>query len=78
MPRIAMIGAGSIVFTRTLLMDLLAVPAFRNGEFRFMSRTMSKLERLDRYVRRVIRDNRLDATTLITTDRIVCSGGQWE
>ncbi|MBP9002912.1 MAG: alpha-galactosidase [Candidatus Hydrogenedentes bacterium] len=69
MPRIAMIGAGSIVFTRTLLMDLLAVPAFRNGEFRFMSRTMPKLERLDRYVQRVIRDNRLDATTMVTTDR---------
>ncbi|HPU98567.1 MAG TPA: alpha-glucosidase/alpha-galactosidase, partial [Candidatus Hydrogenedentes bacterium] len=69
MPKIAMIGAGSIVFTRTLLMDLLAVPAFRNSEFRFMSRTLPKLERLDRYVRRVIQDNGLGASTMITTDR---------
>ena len=34
--RVAMIGAGSIGFTRRIMMDLLAVPEFRNTEFSFM------------------------------------------
>lgn len=69
MPKIAMIGAGSIVFCKTLIMDILATPALRNSEFRLMSRTMPKLERVKKFVDRVIQDNNLDATVMVTTDR---------
>jgi alpha-galactosidase len=69
MPKIAMIGAGSIVFCKTLMMDILATPSLRNSEFRLMSRTMPKLERVKKFADRVIGDNKLDASVSITTDR---------
>ncbi|HOS02478.1 MAG TPA: alpha-galactosidase, partial [Candidatus Hydrogenedentes bacterium] len=69
MPKIAMIGAGSIVFCKTLIMDILATPSLRNSEFRLMSRTLPKLERVKRFTDRVIRDNRLDAKISVTLDR---------
>ncbi|MCP4642513.1 MAG: alpha-galactosidase [bacterium] len=69
MPKIALIGAGSIVFTKTLMMDILATPALRNSEFRLMSRTMPKLERVKRFADRVIKDNNLDASVSVTLDR---------
>src|SRR5690554_4336439 len=69
MPKIAMIGAGSIVFAKTLFQDIVATPALAKSEFRFMSRTMPKLERLKRYADAVIAENGLEATTHITTDR---------
>jgi len=69
MPKIAMIGAGSIVFCKTLIMDILATPALKDSEFRLMSRTMPKLERMKKFADRVIKDNRLDATVSATLDR---------
>jgi len=69
MPKIAMIGAGSIVFCKTLFLDIVATPALRNSEFRFMSRTMPKLERMKKFAARVISENKLEATAMITTDR---------
>ena len=69
MPKIAMIGAGSIVFCKTLIKDILATPALRNSEFRLMSRTLPKLERMKAYTDRVIEDNGLDASVSITLDR---------
>ncbi|HOX39131.1 MAG TPA: alpha-galactosidase [Candidatus Brocadiia bacterium] len=69
MPKIAMIGAGSIVFAKTLYMDIVATPALRNSEFRFMSRTMTKLDRLKTFADKVIRDNGLKATTMVTLDQ---------
>ena len=69
MPKIAMIGAGSIVFAKTLFKDICATPALRDSEFRFMSRTTTKLERLKAYADRVIAENSLKATAMITTDR---------
>ena len=69
MPKIAMIGAGSIVFCKTLMMDILATPALKDSEFRMMSRTMPKLERMKKFADRVIQDNGLDATVSITLDR---------
>lgn len=69
MPKIAMIGAGSIVFCKTLLMDILATPALRGSEFRLMSRTMPKLERIKKFADKVISDNNLDAKVSITLDR---------
>ena len=69
MPKIAMIGAGSIVFCKTLIMDILATPSLRDSEFRLMSRTRPKLERIKRFTERVIQDNDLKASVSITQDR---------
>ena len=69
MPKIAMIGAGSIVFCKTLFMDIVATPTLRNSEFRLMSRTMPKLERVKKFADRVIKDNNLDASVSVTLDR---------
>lgn len=69
MPKIAMIGAGSIVFCKTLMMDILATPALRDSHFVLMSRTRPKLERVKQFADRVIRDNDLKARVDITLDR---------
>ncbi|MBN2309928.1 MAG: alpha-galactosidase [Candidatus Hydrogenedentes bacterium] len=69
MPKIALIGAGSIVFCKTLIMDILATPALRNSEFRLMSRTRPKLDRMKAFADRVIADNGLDASVSVTLDR---------
>ena len=69
MPKIAMIGAGSIVFCKTLFKDIVATPSLRESEFVFMSRTMPKLERIKNYADRVIADNQLKASTSVTLDR---------
>ncbi|MFP4501713.1 MAG: hypothetical protein ACLFTT_11985 [Candidatus Hydrogenedentota bacterium] len=54
MPKIAMIDAGSIVFAKTLFKDIVATSALKDSEFRFMSRTMPKLERLKTYADRAM------------------------
>jgi alpha-galactosidase len=69
MPKIAFIGAGSMVFTKTLTMDILATPALRGSELRLMSLTRPKLDRMEAFVRRVIEENDADATVWSTLDR---------
>jgi alpha-galactosidase len=70
MPRkIAMIGAGSVVFCKTLISDILATPSLVDSEFALMSPTETKLRRMESFVRRMIKDNRLPATVSATTDR---------
>ncbi|MGC9054791.1 MAG: alpha-glucosidase/alpha-galactosidase, partial [Candidatus Hydrogenedens sp.] len=69
MPKIAMIGAGSIVFCKTLFMDLVSVPAFQDAEFWFMSPTRKKLERMKSFADRVVKDNGLKVKNYITQDR---------
>ena len=69
MPKIAMIGAGSIVFCKTLMMDLLATPVLNGSEFRLMSRTMPKLKRIKRFADKVIKENGLKATVSVTLNR---------
>jgi alpha-galactosidase len=59
MAKIAMIGAGSLVFCKTLIGDFLSTPALVDSEIRLMSRTGPKLEQMRRYVGRVVEANRL-------------------
>ncbi len=68
MAKVALIGAGSIVFTKTLMNDLLATPALAGSHYCLMSRTMPKLERMEAFLNRVIADNGLDATISKTLD----------
>ncbi|MHB9130877.1 MAG: alpha-galactosidase [Armatimonadota bacterium] len=69
MPKIALIGAGSIVFCKTLLNDMLATPALQHGTYALMSPTESKLRRMEAFARRMVEENGLDATVYATTDR---------
>jgi alpha-galactosidase len=69
MPKLAFIGAGSMVFTKTLTMDILATPALQGSELRLMSRTRPKLDRMEAFVRRVIDENDADAEVWSTLDR---------
>jgi len=69
MAKIAMIGAGSIVFCKTLMMDIMATEALADSEFVLMSRTMPKLDRMKAFAERVIKENGLSARVRTTLDR---------
>ena len=69
MAKIAMIGAGSIVFCKTLVNDLLATDALKGSTFALMSRTWPKLEKMHRFIQRTIDENGLDAEATATLDR---------
>lgn len=42
--KIAFIGAGSLQFTKTCVIDLISFPAFQNAEFALMDTNVKKLE----------------------------------
>ncbi|MGH7146140.1 MAG: alpha-galactosidase [Planctomycetota bacterium] len=69
MPKIAMIGAGSLIFCKTLAMDILATPALQDSEICLMSRTQPKLDRMQQFLDEVLKENRLKAKVWNTLDR---------
>ncbi|HHW10840.1 MAG TPA: alpha-galactosidase [Firmicutes bacterium] len=69
MMKVAMIGAGSIVFCKTLLNDMLATPATQGATYALMSPTESKLRRMEAFAKRMIADNGLPAEVYATCDR---------
>jgi alpha-galactosidase len=68
-PKVAMIGAGSVVFAKTLLSDMLATPALAGAEYALMSRTWPKLERMEAFAKRMVEENGVDARVWATLDR---------
>ena len=69
MAKIAMIGAGSLVFCKTLMSDFLATKALAGSEYRLMALTHTRLDKMHAFVKRMIRDNHIQATVTATTDR---------
>jgi alpha-galactosidase len=69
MIKVAMIGAGSVGFTRGLVRDVLAVPEFADAEFRFMDISQENLEMAVNLCRKMIADNGLPATVQGTTNQ---------
>lgn len=67
--KVAMIGAGSIVFAKTLLNDMLATPALQDAEYALMSRTEPKLRRMEAFAKRMVAENGLGARIWATLDR---------
>lgn len=67
--KIAMIGAGSIGFTRKLMHDILAVPELNDTTFALMDISHENLEMVGQLCRRDIEANKLPATVELTTDR---------
>ncbi len=69
MAKVAMIGAGSLVFCKTLMSDFLATPALKGSEYRLMALTHTRLDKMRAFVQRMLRDNDIDASVTATTDR---------
>jgi alpha-galactosidase len=69
MAKIAIIGAGSIVFCKTLLNDMFRTAALAGSTYALMGPTLSKLERMKKYADALIAKNKVQAKTYVTTDR---------
>ena len=69
MTKVTIIGAGSLTFTRRLLMDILAVPELRDTQFRFMDINQENLDMATNVCRKMIADNGLAATVDPTLDQ---------
>jgi alpha-galactosidase len=69
MPKIAMIGAGSVIFCKTLLNDILATPCLADSDIVLMNRTEPKLRRMEAFANRMVKENGLGATISATLDR---------
>ncbi|HOF17733.1 MAG TPA: alpha-galactosidase [Phycisphaerae bacterium] len=67
--KIAMIGAGSVVFCKTLLSDLMATEALAGSEYALMNRTEPKLRRMEAFAKRMLRENAIDGKVTATLDR---------
>ncbi len=67
--KIAMIGAGSIVFCKTLLNDMLQTAALAGATYALMSPTEPKLRKMEALAQRMISDNGVNAEVYATTDR---------
>jgi alpha-galactosidase len=67
--KVAIIGAGSVGFSRRLLRDILAVPELADAEFAMTDISRRNLDMVVRLCRKDIRANRLPARLRATTDR---------
>jgi len=69
MPKVAMIGAGSLIFCKTLLSDMLATEALEGSEYCLMAPSNRRLPKMTDFARRMVKDNNLNATITSTNDR---------
>ncbi len=67
--KIAMIGAGSVVFCKTLMSDIMATPVLADSEFALMDPAEPKLRHMESFANRMIKDNKLSAKAWATQDR---------
>jgi alpha-galactosidase len=67
--KIAMIGAGSVGFTRGLLRDILSAPELSDTRFAFHDLSAHNMDMVTQLCRRDIAANNLPATVTPTTDR---------
>ena len=69
MRRIAFIGAGSLGFSRRLMIDILSCEALRDTEFALMDVNTARLRYMDKIAGRIIDEMGAPATHFVTTDR---------
>ncbi|MEF8853331.1 MAG: alpha-galactosidase [Haloarculaceae archaeon] len=69
MPRIAFIGAGSIVFARNLVGDILSFPELADSELALMDIDEHRLDQTRQVAEAIVDNEGLDATVEATTDR---------
>jgi len=69
MKKIVVIGAGSIIFSTTVMNDLLATPALSDSSFVLVNTNLPRAQRVEDYVKRIVAQNELKATIHSTADR---------
>lgn len=69
MSKVAIIGAGSLVFTKQFLNDMFNTPCMAGSTYMLMGPTMWKLEKMKQYADLIIEKNHIDAEIICTTDR---------
>jgi len=69
MPKIAIIGAGSIIFSTTLVNDILATQSLNDSEFVLIDPALEKVKKVEDYTKKIIDKNNLSAKVWSTTDR---------
>ncbi len=69
MRKIAIIGAGSIVFCKTLVLDVLATQGLEDTHFVLMAPSRRRTPQVAAFIERVIDQNGLPAKVSVTTDR---------
>lgn len=69
MRRIAIIGAGSLVFCKTLILDVLATPGLAETEFVLMAPSTRRTSQVKAFIQQVIDKYKLPAKVWLTTDR---------
>jgi alpha-galactosidase len=67
--KIAMIGAGSIGFTRRLMRDILAVPELSDTTFAFTDLSQNNLDMVTQLCQRDIQGSGVNASVMASTDR---------
>jgi len=67
--KIAMIGAGSVVFCKTLISDIMATDALADSEFALMDLDEPKLQRMESFAKRMLKDNDLPGKVWGTLNR---------
>lgn len=68
MAKVAIIGAGSIVFCKTLMLDILATEGLEDTEFALMAPSTRRTPYVEAFVEKVIEAHDLPAKVWITTD----------
>lgn len=71
----AFIGAGSVVFSRNLILDILSWPELRDSTLSFMDIDAERLGVIEALAKRVVADNSLPTKIEATTDRRKALGG---
>jgi alpha-galactosidase len=69
MKKVALLGAGSLIFSTTLMNDMLSTPCLQDAEFVLMDPTAWKIEKAKKWADGVIERNNLGAKVTATTDR---------
>ena len=67
--KVAIIGAGSIIFCKTLMLDIMATDGLEDTEFALMAPSTRRTPQVEAFAKKVIEANDLPATVWITTDR---------
>ncbi len=67
--KVAIIGAGSIVFCKTLMLDIMNIPELGHVEFALMAPSTKRTQYVKAFADRVIKANNLDCEAYVTTDR---------
>ena len=67
--KVAIIGAGSLVFCKTLILDIIQIPGIGQVDFSLMAPTTRHTSCVKNYIDKVLAANPLPVTVSVTTDR---------